>query len=275
MLLLLLWFPICLVRCSSSSSFTSGKWHCCAASWFYALSKVSLHILRLFWKRPTARPTPGLKPLPIPTQTTVMYVLERKTINCDLLWSNCKIMQRHTHNCLPAPHTKQHIFSCAASVCQTDGRTGGPWGQTDKQWRIWNNLMFFIFIKFARGSVARQTTTATTMEDKLPANQLQLPLNSYTHTLTHTHTSVQCALRRVRCPFAVCMFWFVSLIRAPLELMTARSQRLVCCPSPGNYLAGNAYPMPPQEKKNSTRLSPTKVATKKGGNFSTAFGANL
>lgn len=41
---------------------------------------------------------------------------------------------------------------------------------------------------------------------------------------------------------AVCMFRFVSLIRARLELMTAPSRRLVCSPSSGNYLAGNAYP---------------------------------
>lgn len=42
------------------------------------------------------------------------------------------------------------------------------------------------------------------------------------------------------------MFRFVSLIRARLELMmTAPSRRLVCSPSSGNYLAGNAYPSLP------------------------------
>lgn len=55
--------------------------------------------------------------------TTVMYVLERKTINCDLLWSNCKIMQCHTHHSYPLHlHLFTSIFSRArrAFVRQSD-----------------------------------------------------------------------------------------------------------------------------------------------------------
>lgn len=127
----------------------------CAASesWFYALSKVSLHILRLLCPDNNNNNNNNCN-------SNYDYVKQSTAICCRAIAKLCSSAPQ-CHNtrptvppCLPSAlsgfsPSRPAYFSCALGVCQCNCQTNRRWHrQTDRHLGIWNNLMFFIFIKF-------------------------------------------------------------------------------------------------------------------------------
>lgn len=133
-------------------------------SWFYALSKVSLHILRLLCPNNNSSSNYNCN-------SDYDYVKQSTAICCRAIAKLCS----SAPHCHSTPHSTAFAFAFAPcsiplplfklfspsiflvrarrlSVQLSDKQTesgGRTDRQTDRHLGIWNNLMFFIFIKFA------------------------------------------------------------------------------------------------------------------------------